>query len=71
MDIESMMHPQTLLSWELQDEPLSLEHGAPLRLTTPNKYGIKQLKRVGRIQFTNEQPTDYWFERGYDWYSQL
>ncbi len=71
MDIASMLHPQTMLTYELQGEPLSSLHGAPLRLTTPNKYGIKQLKRIGTIRFTNEQPTDYWYERGYDWYAQL
>jgi DMSO/TMAO reductase YedYZ molybdopterin-dependent catalytic subunit len=71
MDMASMMHSQTMLTYELQDEPLSLEHGAPLRLSTPNKYGIKTIKRIGIIQFMNEQPTDYWYERGYDWYAQL
>ena len=71
MDIESMLHPQTMLTYELQGEPLSSLHGAPLRLTTPNKYGIKQLKRIGRIRFTDEQPDDYWADRGYDWYAQL
>ncbi|MFW2381035.1 MAG: molybdopterin-dependent oxidoreductase [Acidimicrobiales bacterium] len=71
MDIETMLHPQTMLTYELQGEPLSSLHGAPLRLTTPNKYGIKQLKRIGRIRFTNEQPDDYWGDRGYDWYAGL
>ena len=71
LDIESMRNPQMLLAYELQGEPLDLEHGAPLRLATPNKYGIKCIKRIGTIQFTDEQPTDYWYERGYDWYSQL
>ncbi len=71
IDIESMMNPQMLLAYELQGEPLDLEHGAPLRLATPNKYGIKCLKRIASVAFTNEQPTDYWYERGYDWYAQL
>ncbi len=71
LDIESMLNPQMLLAYELQGEPLDLEHGAPLRLATPNKYGIKCLKRIATVAFTNEQPTDYWFERGYDWYAQL
>lgn len=71
MDMASMMHSQTLLAYELQGAELSSEHGAPLRLSTPNKYGIKTIKRIGTIEFTNEQPTDYWYERGYDWYSQL
>ena len=71
LDVPSMRNPQMLLAWELQGEPLTSEHGAPLRLATPNKYGIKCIKRVGTIEFTNEQPTDFWFERGYDWFAQL
>lgn len=71
LDIESMRNPQMLLAWELEGEALSQEHGAPLRLATPNKYGTKCIKRIGTIQFSHEQPTDFWFERGYDWYAQL
>jgi len=47
------------------------EHGAPLRLATPVKYGIKNIKRIGTIRFTNTRPADYWAERGYDWYAGL
>ena len=50
-------------------EPLKPEHGSPLRLASPTKYGIKLIKRIGRIEFTNERPRDYWAESGYDWYS--
>lgn len=71
LDMPSMLNSQTLLAYELEGEALTQEHGAPVRLATPNKYGIKTIKRIGTIQFTNEQPTDYWFERGYDWYAQL
>ena len=71
LDMPSLLNPQMLLAYELQGEPLDLEHGAPLRLATPNKYGIKCIKRIGTIQFTDTQPTDYWYERGYDWYAQL
>lgn len=71
LDMPSMLNSQMYLAYELQGEPLDQEHGAPLRLATPNKYGIKTIKRIGTIQFTNEQPTDYWYERGYDWYAQL
>jgi len=67
----AMMHPQTLLADQLNGEALTQEHGAPLRLVTPLKYGIKQLKRIGVIEFTNTQPADFWGERGYDWYSGL
>lgn len=69
MDYASMLHPQTLLVYEMNGEPLTLEHGAPLRLVTTTKYGIKQIKRIGRIAFTDERPSDFWNERGYDWYS--
>ena len=69
MDMPSILHPQTLLAYEMNGQPLTLEHGAPLRLVTPTKYGIKQIKRIGRIAFTGERPADYWAERGYDWYS--
>ncbi len=68
-DMESAMHPQTLLCYEMNGQPLTLEHGAPLRLVTATKYGIKSIKRIGRIEFTDEQPDDFWAERGYDWYS--
>ncbi len=68
-DMPSIMHPQTLLAYEMNGAPLTPAHGAPLRLVTTTKYGIKQLKRIGRIEFTNERPADYWAENGYDWYS--
>jgi DMSO/TMAO reductase YedYZ molybdopterin-dependent catalytic subunit len=35
------------------------------------KYGIKSIKRIGRIIFTDERPRDFWAERGYDWYAGL
>lgn len=71
LDRESALHPQTLLAWEMNGEPLTSEHGAPLRLVIPVKYGIKNIKRIGTIRFTAERPKDYWAERGYDWYAGL
>ena len=70
-DIETMRHNQTLLAYNNLDEPIDELHGAPLRLATPLKYGIKQLKRIGEIQFLTEAGGDYWGERGYDWYAGL
>ena len=69
MDMQSMLHPQTLLCYEMNFAPLAIEHGAPLRLVTPMKYGIKNIKRIGRIDFTDARPKDFWAESGYDWYS--
>lgn len=71
VDWPSMIHPQTLLAHQLQGRPLDQDHGAPLRLVTTLKYGIKQIKRIGTIEFTDTQPADYWGERGYDWYAGL
>ncbi len=70
-DTPAIMHPQTLLAYEMNGRPLRPEHGAPLRLASPTKYGIKQIKRIGRIEFTAERPRDYWAEQGYDWYAGL
>jgi DMSO/TMAO reductase YedYZ molybdopterin-dependent catalytic subunit len=69
MDMASMLHPQTLLCYEMNGQPLTLAHGAPLRLVTPLKYGIKHLKRIGTIAFADERPADYWAEQGYDWHA--
>lgn len=71
LDMPSAMHPQTLLAYEVNDKPLPLQHGAPLRLIVPVKYGIKNLKRIGTISFSNTRPRDYWAEQGYDYYSGL
>lgn len=69
LDMASALHPQSLLCYEMNGVPLTLEHGAPLRLYIPVKYGIKSIKRIGRIAFTDTRPADFWAERGYDWYS--
>ncbi len=69
LDMQSAMHPQTLLAYELNDERLSMNHGAPLRLAIPVKYGIKNIKRIGLIRYTNIRPADFWAEQGYDWYA--
>lgn len=70
-DRATMDHPQTLLAYEMVGRPLDQEHGAPLRLATPLKYGIKQLKRIGVVRFADVRPADYWAERGYDYYAAL
>src|SRR5436305_757675 len=68
LDMESVLHPQTLLAYELNGAPLTWQHGAPLRLAIPVKYGVKNIKRIGTIRYTNVQPADFWAEQGYDWY---
>ena len=67
LDMPSALHPQTLLCYEMNGQALAPGHGAPLRLVTPLKYGIKHLKRIGTIAFADTRPKDYWAELGYDW----
>ena len=70
-DLHVCRHPQTLLVTEMMGAPLTQNHGAPLRVHMPIKYGYKQIKRIGLIAYTDEQPDDYWTELGYDWYAGL
>ena len=69
LDMAAALHPQTLLCYEMNGKPLESQHGAPLRLVIPVKYGIKNLKRIGKITFSQTRPPDYWAERGYDYYA--
>ncbi len=71
IDMPAILHPQTLLCYEMNGKSLPMNQGYPLRLIIPVKYGIKHLKRIGSIFFSNERPADYWYERGYDYYSGL
>ncbi len=71
LDVESALHPQTLLCDRMDGLPLLPEHGAPLRLVIPVKYGYKSLKRIGTIRFTDGRPPDTWEAMGYDWYAGL
>jgi hypothetical protein len=71
IDMPSALHPQTLLCYELNGQPLPMDQGYPLRLIIPVKYGVKSLKRIGTLYFDNERPPDYWAERGYDYFTGL
>jgi DMSO/TMAO reductase YedYZ molybdopterin-dependent catalytic subunit len=71
LDMPSAMHPQTLLCDVMNGVPLPANHGGPLRLVIPVKYGIKNIKWIGRVRFTDERPADFWAEQGYDWYAGL
>jgi DMSO/TMAO reductase YedYZ molybdopterin-dependent catalytic subunit len=71
IDMASALHAQTLVCYEVNNKPLPMNQGYPLRLIIPVKYGIKSLKRMGFMYFSNERPKDYWYEKGYDYYSGL
>ncbi|MBC8156288.1 MAG: molybdopterin-dependent oxidoreductase, partial [Bacteroidetes bacterium] len=41
LDMPSALHPQTLLAFEMNGQPITPNHGAPVRLIIPVKYGVK------------------------------
>lgn len=71
LDMPSALHPQTLLCDAMNGQPLLPDHGAPLRLSIPVKYGFKSLKQLGSLHFTDVRPADFWAEQGYDWFAGL
>ena len=51
-DMKTLMHPQVMLAWLLNDQPIPPQHGAPLRLIVPFRYGARSLKAITEISFT-------------------
>jgi DMSO/TMAO reductase YedYZ molybdopterin-dependent catalytic subunit len=68
IDLATARHPQTLLATHLNGQPLTVDHGAPLRLLVPVKLGLKNVKAITRIKYVAEEPRDYWAENGYSRY---
>src|SRR5271167_3653195 len=74
IDMETVLHPQTLFCYEMYGQPLDRGHGAPLRLQMPTKLGYKQAKYLNTIRVTNVLQADkrgYWEDQGYSWYGGL
>ena len=66
LDMATALHPQTLLCYEMYDQPLTREHGAPLRLSVPTKIGYKQAKYLTDLKVTNVlEKVGYWEDQGY------
>jgi DMSO/TMAO reductase YedYZ molybdopterin-dependent catalytic subunit len=66
LDMATALHPQTLLCYEMYDQPLTREHGAPLRLSIPTKIGYKQAKYLTALNVTSVlQKVGYWEDQGY------
>jgi DMSO/TMAO reductase YedYZ molybdopterin-dependent catalytic subunit len=72
-DLASVLHPQTLLAYEMNGKTLPPENGAPLRLATPIKLGYKLSKWVTAITLTSEllPKRGYWEDLGYEWFAGL
>src|SRR6202051_2966152 len=70
LDMATALHPQTLLCYEMYDQPLTRKHGAPLRLNIPTKVGYKQAKYLTDLKVTNVlEKVGYWEDQGYSWFS--
>lgn len=60
LTIAEALHPLTLLATGIFGQPLLKQHGAPIRLVVPWKYGFKSIKSIVRIELTAEQPATFW-----------
>jgi len=75
IDLRDATHPQTILAYEMNDRPLPVEHGAPLRLRVETQLGYKMAKYVRRVEFIasfkeiGQGKGGYWEDRGYEWYA--
>ena len=68
-DIESAMHPQTLVVYAQDGRFLNAAYGAPARIYSPVKLGYKNTKYLTKIVFLPERNGGYWSDRGYEWYA--
>ena len=72
-DLASAVHPQTLMVYQKNGAPLSIENGAPLRLASPVKLGYKQSKWVTQITLLSDLTPikRYWKDQGHEWFGGL
>ena len=72
---EDAFHPQTILAYDMNGQPLPVPHGAPLRLRVERQLGYKMAKYVMRIEAVEEIRTirggrgGFWEDLGYEWYA--
>ena len=75
VDLGEARHPQTLLAFALNDKPLPVPNGAPLRLRLGRQLGYKQAKYLSHIEVVKSYDTigdgngGYWEDQGYEWYA--
>ncbi len=73
--IEEAFHPQTILAYDMNDAPLPVAHGAPLRVRVERQLGYKMAKYVMRIELVDSFAHiangngGYWEDQGYAWYA--
>ena len=76
IDLVDAFHPQTILAWALNDQPLPVMNGAPLRLRVERQLGYKHAKYLMRVDAVSSLAGvglgkgGYWEDRvDYDWYA--
>jgi DMSO/TMAO reductase YedYZ molybdopterin-dependent catalytic subunit len=75
IDLIDAYHPQTILAYELNDKPLPVANGAPLRVRLERQLGYKQAKYIRRIEAVADLKPfgrgggGFWEDRGYEWYA--
>lgn len=67
-DLESALHPQTLVVLAKDGQPLSARYGAPARVHSPVKLGYKNTKYLTRITLLPKPNGGYWSDEGYEWF---
>ena len=53
IDMADSWHPQTLIAYAMNGQPLPTDHGAPARLKVPRQLGYKSVKYLARITVTD------------------
>jgi DMSO/TMAO reductase YedYZ molybdopterin-dependent catalytic subunit len=75
IDFEDAYHPQTLLAYELNGQPLPIKNGAPLRVRIERQLGYKMAKYIMRVELVDSFAKigagkgGYWEDQGYEWYA--
>jgi DMSO/TMAO reductase YedYZ molybdopterin-dependent catalytic subunit len=64
--LDDIQDDRCLLVYEMNGEPLAPEHGFPLRVYIPNRYGMKQPKWIETIELVSDRLPGYWVDRGWD-----
>ena len=65
LDLPTLLRDEVLLAWACDGQPLTPEHGAPLRLVVPTRYFWKSTKWVESLQLLDRDVPGYWEARGY------
>lgn len=65
ISLDDALKPTTLLVYGVDDQPLTVPHGYPLRLIVPNIFGMKNVKWLERIEVVNGDFQGFWQQRGW------